>query len=54
MVSAMCLASLFCVSLIKDNKHNGYFLIVNSDFVSDHVIYIIPLHELTLFMKIIF
>ena len=29
-------------------------LIVNSDFVSDHVFYIIPLHELTLFINITF
>ena len=26
----------------------------NSDFISDHVIYIIPLHKLALFIKITF
>ena len=40
--------------IINDNKRNGYFLIVNPDFVSDHVIYIIPLHEYTLSIKITF
>ena len=40
--------------ITKDNKDNGYFLIVNTDIVSDHVLYIILLHELTLFMKISF